>query len=213
MNKRLTSMLGIKYPILLSGMSFISTPELVAAVSHASRLFILATGPLRHRPNAKRNQKDPRTYGQTSRAGVTPSLSRKPGRMPRYCSRRRSPSSISPLGKEIGSSAMRMPTGEKSSPTVTNPRHARRAQDFGVDAVIATGYEAAAGWRSSDPSAPDSCPCRPLEHSDNRCRGVRRRQGTRGGSGPGCRGHSHGLPLCGNCGKSRASGSQAGDRR
>ena len=46
MKTRLTSLLGIRYPILLSGMSFISTPELVAAVSNAGGLGILATGPL-----------------------------------------------------------------------------------------------------------------------------------------------------------------------
>lgn len=46
MKTRLTALLGIRYPILLSGMSFISTPELVAAVSNAGGLGILATGPL-----------------------------------------------------------------------------------------------------------------------------------------------------------------------
>mgnify|MGYP000155304177 CR=1 FL=1 len=32
---RITSMLGCRYPVILPGMSWISTPELVAAVSNA----------------------------------------------------------------------------------------------------------------------------------------------------------------------------------
>ena len=46
MKTRITELLGIKYPILLSGMSWISVPEMVAAVSNAGGLGILATGPL-----------------------------------------------------------------------------------------------------------------------------------------------------------------------
>ena len=46
MKTRITEMLGIKYPILLSGMSWISVPKMVAAVSNAGGLGILATGPL-----------------------------------------------------------------------------------------------------------------------------------------------------------------------
>ena len=46
MKTRITEMFGIKYPILLSGMSWISTPKMVAAVSNAGGLGILATGPL-----------------------------------------------------------------------------------------------------------------------------------------------------------------------
>ena len=43
---RITSLLKCKYPIILPGMSWISTPELVAAVSNAGGVGILATGPL-----------------------------------------------------------------------------------------------------------------------------------------------------------------------
>jgi len=46
MKTRITEILGIKYPILLSGMSWVSVPKLVAAVSNAGGLGILATGPL-----------------------------------------------------------------------------------------------------------------------------------------------------------------------
>ncbi|MEI7590029.1 MAG: nitronate monooxygenase, partial [Deltaproteobacteria bacterium] len=46
MKTRITEILGIKVPIILSGMSWISTPKMVAAVSNAGGLGILATGPL-----------------------------------------------------------------------------------------------------------------------------------------------------------------------
>ena len=46
MKTKLTEMVGIKYPIVLSGMSWISVPKMVAAVSNAGGLGILATGPL-----------------------------------------------------------------------------------------------------------------------------------------------------------------------
>ena len=46
MKTRITEMLGIQHPIFLSGMSWISVPEMVAAVSNAGGLGILATGPL-----------------------------------------------------------------------------------------------------------------------------------------------------------------------
>ena len=44
MKTRITEMFGIKYPIILSGMSWISVPKMVAAVSNAGGLGILATG-------------------------------------------------------------------------------------------------------------------------------------------------------------------------
>jgi enoyl-[acyl-carrier protein] reductase II len=42
----ITDLLGIKMPIILPGMSWISTLGLVAAVSNAGGLGILASGPL-----------------------------------------------------------------------------------------------------------------------------------------------------------------------
>ncbi|HPB69797.1 MAG TPA: nitronate monooxygenase, partial [Syntrophales bacterium] len=46
MKTRITELFGIKYPIVLSGMSWISVPSMVAAVSNAGGLGILATGPM-----------------------------------------------------------------------------------------------------------------------------------------------------------------------
>ena len=46
METRITKLFSIKVPLVLPGMSWISTPALVAAVSNAGGLGILATGPL-----------------------------------------------------------------------------------------------------------------------------------------------------------------------
>ena len=46
MKTAITELLGIEVPIFSTGMSWISKPELVAAVSGAGALGILATGPL-----------------------------------------------------------------------------------------------------------------------------------------------------------------------
>ena len=43
---KITKLLNITHPLILPGMSWISTPKLVAAVSNAGGLGILATGPL-----------------------------------------------------------------------------------------------------------------------------------------------------------------------
>ncbi len=44
LSTRVTRLFGIQHPIILPGMSWISTPRLVAAVSNAGGLGILATG-------------------------------------------------------------------------------------------------------------------------------------------------------------------------
>jgi NAD(P)H-dependent flavin oxidoreductase YrpB (nitropropane dioxygenase family) len=46
MQTRITKLFKIQHPILLPGMSWISQPKLVAAVSNAGGLGILASGPL-----------------------------------------------------------------------------------------------------------------------------------------------------------------------
>ena len=46
LNTKITRLFGIQHPLILPGMSWISTPALVSAVSNAGGLGILATGPL-----------------------------------------------------------------------------------------------------------------------------------------------------------------------
>ena len=46
MKTKIAELFGIQYPVILPGMSWISVPELVAAVSNAGGIGYLATGPL-----------------------------------------------------------------------------------------------------------------------------------------------------------------------
>jgi NAD(P)H-dependent flavin oxidoreductase YrpB (nitropropane dioxygenase family) len=60
MKTRLTEMVGIKYPIVLSGVSWTSTPEMVAAVSNAGGL-----------ANVSKTTKEATEYGDT-KTGALP---------------------------------------------------------------------------------------------------------------------------------------------
>ena len=136
-------MAGIEAPVLLTGMSWISTPELVAAVSEAGGLGILATGPLsaeetRASIRAVRERTDrPFGVGITlmmpgARANLEVSLEEKVALVNYQLGRG---SEIIEAVHEYGGIAM---------PTVTSEKHARSAEAAGADAVLATGHEAAA---------------------------------------------------------------------
>lgn len=143
MRTPLTDLLGIQYPILLPGMSWISTPPLVAAVSQAGGLGILATGPL--------------TPPQT-RAAIAEirALTDKPFGigctllMPgaRENAEVALEERVPVINFSLGKGEWLVPRchayGGKVIATVTTVRHARSAQRSGVDALLVTGHEAAA---------------------------------------------------------------------
>ena len=143
MKTRITEMVGVQYPIVLSGMSWISTPKMVAAVSNAGGLGILATGPL--------------SSGQT-RAAIREirSMTDKPfganaslmfqgaAENAKVLLQEQVPVINFALGKGDWIVKEAHKYGGKVFATVVNLKHARRAQDFGTDAIIATGQEAAA---------------------------------------------------------------------
>ncbi len=143
MKTRITEALGIKYPILLSGMSWISVPEMVAAVSNAGGLGILATGPL--------DAEQTRVSIKKIRAltdkpfGINASLLF-PGASDnaKVALAERVPVINFALGKGDWIVKEAHQYGGKVLATVVNHRHAGRAQDYGVDGVIVTGHEAAA---------------------------------------------------------------------
>lgn len=143
MNTAITQLLGIQHPLILTGMSWISTPELVAAVSNAGGLGILALGPLS--PEQTRAA-ILRVRELTDRPfGVNCAL-------------------LMPGAKETAEVALELHVpvinfslgkgdwliqqchayGGKVIATVTTAKHALAAQAQGVDAVMATGHEAAA---------------------------------------------------------------------
>jgi len=143
MNTKITKLFGIKYPILLSGMSWISVPKMVAAVSNAGGLGILATGP--------------QTAEQT-RAAIREirSLTDKPfganatlyfpgaSDNAKVLLEEKVPVINFALGKGDWIVRDAHKYGGKVIATVVNDHHGKRAQDYGCDAVIATSYEAAA---------------------------------------------------------------------
>ena len=143
MKTRITDLLGIKHPILLSGMSWISVPQMVATVSNAGGLGILATGPL----DAEQTRKAVREIrGLTDKPfGANASLLF-PGaaQNANVLLEEKVPVINFALGKGDWIVKRAHEYGGKVLATVVNHRHAQRAQDYGTDALIVTGHEAAA---------------------------------------------------------------------
>ena len=143
MKTRITEMFGIKYPILLSGMSWISTPKMVAAVSNAGGLGILATGPLSSTQTREAIHEIRQLTDKPFAANATLMF---PGAAEnaRVLLDEKVPVINFSLGKGDWIVNEAHKYGGKVLATVVNLRHAKRAQDYGTDAIIATGQEAAA---------------------------------------------------------------------
>ena len=142
MKTRITGLFAIDHPIVLSGMSWISTPELVAAVADAGGLGILATGVL---------------DAEQTRAAVqkTRSLTQRPfaANVTLYFPGNRANAEILidekvpvinySLGKGDWIADAVHAYGGKVIATVTTIKHALAAERDGADALIVTGHEAA----------------------------------------------------------------------
>jgi enoyl-[acyl-carrier protein] reductase II len=142
MKTRITELFGIKYPVILSGMSWISVPRMVAVVSNAGGLGILATGPLD--PNQTRASIREIRELTDKPFGANASLIL-PGahQNAKVLLEERVPIINFALGKGDWLVKEAHAYGGKVIATVVNSYHAKRAQDYGADAVIATGHEAA----------------------------------------------------------------------
>jgi len=142
MKTRITELFNIKYPLVLSGMSWISTPELAAAVSNAGGLGILATGV--STPDETRDS-----------IRLTRSLTQKPfaGNVTLYFPgsevnaqiliSEKVPVVNYSLGKGDWICEAVHAYGGKVIATVTTLKHALAAQADGADALLVTGHEAA----------------------------------------------------------------------
>jgi enoyl-[acyl-carrier protein] reductase II len=142
MKTRITELFGIRYPIILPGMSWISVPQLVAAVSNAGGLGVLATGPLlpeetREAIRMIRKQTD-KPFG----AGVTLLM---PGARENaeIVIEEKVPVVIFSLGKDNKLFQRIHEYGGKVVCTVTTIKHAHAAIEAGADALSIVGYEAA----------------------------------------------------------------------
>jgi enoyl-[acyl-carrier protein] reductase II len=143
MKTRITEMFGIQYPILLSGMSWISVPQMVAAVSNAGGLGILATGPLNHTQTREAVREIRRLTDKPFGANASlmfPGASQNA----KVLLEEQVPVINFALGKGDWIVKEAQKYGGKVVATVVNLRHAKRAAEYGSDAVIATGNEAAA---------------------------------------------------------------------
>ena len=142
MKTRITELFGIDYPILLSGMSWISTPELVAAVANAGGLGILATGVL---DAAQTREAVRRTRELTDRPFAANVTLYFPGNREnaKVLIEERVPVVNYSLGKGDWICDGVHAYGGKVIATVTTHKHAVAAVRDGADALIVTGHEAA----------------------------------------------------------------------
>ena len=141
---RITTAFGCKYPLLLPGMSWISEPELCAAVSNSGGVGILATGPL----NAEQTRNAIRRIrelapGKPFGIGATLLM---PGAKEnaKVALDEHVPIINVSLGKPDWIASAAHNYGGKVLATVTNAKHASSALEAGADALMVTGHEAAA---------------------------------------------------------------------
>ena len=132
--------------MVLPGMSWISTPELVAAVSNSGGVGILATGPL----NAQETRQNIRKIRSLLIApdqpfGIGATLLM-PGAADnaKVALEEQVPIVNVSLGKAEWIADGLSNYGGKLLATVTTPKHAQAAMEAGADALMVTGHEAAA---------------------------------------------------------------------
>ena len=143
MKTKFTELFGIQYPVVLSGMSKVAVPKLVAAVSNAGGLGILATGPLSGDETRAAIREIRSLTDKPFGVGVTLIM---PGAMENaeIGLEEKVPVINFSLGKGDWIAKRAHAYGGKVIATVVNERHAMAAERNGADAVFATGYEAAA---------------------------------------------------------------------
>src|SRR3954463_12690998 len=147
MKTRLTEMLGLRYPVVKSGMRWLSRAELVSAVSNAGGLGLLSA---HTHPDAEALRREiRRTRALTdSPFGVNLTLLAAnsgvdvPGFVRVVCEEQ------VPVVETSGSSPGRYiealkTAGVKVMHKATSVRHALKAESLGVDAVIIDGFECA----------------------------------------------------------------------
>jgi enoyl-[acyl-carrier protein] reductase II len=139
---KFTEMLGVKHPIMLAGMNWVTTPKLVAAVCNAGGLGIFATAastPDDTRKNIREIRKltdkpfgiNQILIGPGAKENITVAIEEKV------------PVINYSLGKPWFIDQVHA-YGGKVMGTIAIARHAVRAAQLGCDMIIATGHEAAA---------------------------------------------------------------------
>lgn len=144
MKTRFTEEFGVRHPIVLSGMSWISTPEMVAAVAEAGGLGILATGVLTADQTREYVHRTRELLGDLPFAANTTLYFPGAERNAKILLDEQVPVINFSLGKGDWICKAAHAYGGKVIATVTTHKHALAAQRDGADALIVTGHEAAA---------------------------------------------------------------------
>ena len=141
----MTELFGIRYPIMLAGMNWLTTPKLVAAVSNAGALGVLAsaqynTDTLREAIREIRKLTD-KPFGVNLTLGIGDAslikvVTDEKVLIVNYSLGR--PPEITPLIQAVHA------YGGKIIGTIASVKHAQRSERLGADALIITDYEAAA---------------------------------------------------------------------
>lgn len=143
MKTRITELFQCQYPVVLSGMTGISNPALVAAVCNAGGLGILATADLNADQTIKAirdiHSKTDKPFGANVPL-IIPGAEEKA----EILIKEKVPVVNYTLGKGDGLIKAVHAYGGLAVATVTNEAHALSAQKSSVDALIVTGHEAAA---------------------------------------------------------------------
>lgn len=143
MKTRITELFGIEYPIICSGMTGISNPRLVAAVSNAGGLGILATADL-NVDQLRRAIDEVRSLTDKPFGANVPFIIPGSDRKAAVLVSAEVPVVNYTLGNGNGLIEAVHAYGGKVVATVTGLKHARSAARRGADALIVTGHEAAA---------------------------------------------------------------------
>jgi enoyl-[acyl-carrier protein] reductase II len=143
MKTRMTELLGIKYPIMLAGMAFVSLPKLVAAVSNAGGIGMLNS--VAYAPNQVKDVIKQVKSLTDKPFGVNATLVLPNARENvEVALEEKVPILNYALGKGDWIIKAAHEYGGKVLATVAIERHARRAEMDGADALVVTGHEAAA---------------------------------------------------------------------
>ncbi|MDO9334008.1 MAG: nitronate monooxygenase family protein [Dehalococcoidales bacterium] len=144
MKTRMTELFGIKYPIMLAGMNWLTTPKLVAAVSNAGALGVLAGA--QYNPDSLRKAIQEIRKLTNKPFGVNLTLGIASGPLANVVIEEKVPVVNYSLGRppEIQPFIQGVHSyGGKVIGTIALVRHAQRSEQLGADSLIITGYEAA----------------------------------------------------------------------
>ena len=143
MKTRITELFGIEHPLVLPGMTYISVPELVAAVCNAGGLGIMASGGMGGEQCRTAIHRIRELTSKPFGVGVSLIM---PGA--KECAEVALEEQVPVINFSLGKGdwiAQRAHAyGGKVIATVVTEKHARSAAKMGADALLVTGHEAAA---------------------------------------------------------------------